>query len=256
MNTDFQILLWTALSLGFFHTVLGPDHYLPFVVMNKAGKWSNFKTFWVVLLAGVGHVGSSVVIGLIGIFLGYGLEKIVFFESYRGNIAAWVLVAFGLVYMVWGIRKAFRNKPHTHLHFHSSGDSHSHVHNHTSGHFHVHAGLQLDMHPHNGNEPHSHEPSKTKADLTPWIIFTIFAFGPCEPLIPLLMYPAAKSSTASLIVITVAFGSITILTMLSIVFLSILGLKKLAFDKLERYSHALAGGTIMASGLAFVFLGL
>ena len=36
MNDSIALLSLTAISLGFFHTLLGPDHYLPFIVMSKA----------------------------------------------------------------------------------------------------------------------------------------------------------------------------------------------------------------------------
>jgi len=33
MSNELMILLVTAASIGFFHTLLGPDHYLPFIVI-------------------------------------------------------------------------------------------------------------------------------------------------------------------------------------------------------------------------------
>jgi len=237
MDNELILLLITAISIGFIHTILGPDHYLPFIVMNKSGKWSNQKTFWVTVLSGIGHVGSSVVIGLFGIFLGIAVHKLQFFESVRGNIAAWLFITFGLVYTIWGLRKARKKKPHTHFHYHPDGHAHTHTHTHLPGHSHIHEKTQ-------------------KANLTPWILFTIFVLGPCEPLIPILMYPAVKSSYSTLFIVTVAFGLVTITTMTSIVFLSIYGLNKLNLKKIEPYSHALAGGTIFLSGLGIVFLGL
>jgi len=84
----------------------------------------------------------------------------------------------------------------------------------------------------------------------------IFVFGPCEPLIPLVMYPAAQHSTSGVIMVTAAFGLTTILTMLTIISLSAWGLSFVRLGALERYSHALAGGIILISGLAVQFLGL
>ena len=52
------------------------------------------------------------------------------------------------------------------------------------------------------------------------------------------------------------FGIVTILTMTSIVLLMTSGLRFVKLDKMERYSHALAGLTIFVSGLAVQFLGL
>jgi len=31
---EITVLLATAASLGFIHTLIGPDHYLPFIVMS------------------------------------------------------------------------------------------------------------------------------------------------------------------------------------------------------------------------------
>ena len=92
--------------------------------------------------------------------------------------------------------------------------------------------------------------------MTPWVLFVIFVLGPCEPLIPLLMYPAAKESTMGLILVTGVFSAVTIFTMLGVVLISTMGLNFIPFKKMERYTHALAGATIFFSGMAIQFLGL
>ena len=104
MNDSIAILSVTAISIGFIHTVLGPDHYLPFIVLSKAKNWTLKKTMLITFLCGVGHVLSSVVLGLIGIIVGVSVTKLVAIESFRGNIAAWLFIAFGLVYMIISIR--------------------------------------------------------------------------------------------------------------------------------------------------------
>jgi ABC-type nickel/cobalt efflux system permease component RcnA len=182
-------------------------------------------------------VGSSVVLGLVGIFIGITVSHLEFVESIRGNIAAWFLIAFGLVYMVWGIRRAYRNKPHTHLHVHQAGIPHTHIHSHDQEHLHVHD-------------------AEGAVNLTPWILFTIFVFGPCEPLIPILMYPAAYQSTGSLLWITFVFSAVTISTMLLTVVLLRYGISFISIKHLERYTHAMAGAAILLCGVAIQFLGL
>ena len=87
-------------------------------------------------------------------------------------------------------------------------------------------------------------------------MFTIFVLGPCEPLIPFLMYPAVESSTAGLVLISLVFGLVTIATMLGVVLLATYGFNFVRFGKLERYSHALAGAIILLSGIGILFLGL
>jgi len=237
MTPELTVLLVTAASIGFFHTLFGPDHYLPFIVMAKARKWSLTRTAWITLLCGIGHIGSSVILGMIGVALGIAVKKLELVESFRGNLAAWALIAFGLVYFAWGLRGALRNKPHHHIHAHLGGDVHVHEHTHTKEHLHIH--------------------SQTGAtNLTPWILFTIFLFGPCEPLIPILMYPAAQNSISGLILVTAIFGSVTILTMLGVVLSATTGISFLPMARLERYNHALAGATIFLCGIAIQFLGL
>ena len=237
MSQELTILTVTAASIGFFHTLFGPDHYLPFIVIAKARKWSLIKTTFITTLCGIGHIGSSVLLGIVGIALGIAVTKLEALESFRGNLAAWGLIAFGLMYFAWGLRRALRNRPHKHPHFHQDGDNHVHEHIHTEEHVHVHS-------------------SEGAINITPWILFTIFVFGPCEPLIPILMYPAAKSSLSGLILVTSVFGGVTIMTMLGIVLISSLGINILPMERLERYNHALAGATIFLCGIAIQFLGL
>ncbi|MBT3756874.1 MAG: hypothetical protein HOG24_11405 [Candidatus Cloacimonetes bacterium] len=234
MNSEITILAITAASIGFFHTLFGPDHYLPFIMMSKARNWKMRKTMLITLLCGLGHVASSIVLGIIGVSVGVAISKIEMFEAFRGNLAAWAFIVFGFVYLVWGIRQAIRNKPHTHMHIHEDGSNHEHVHSHTQEHSHVHS----------------------KKNVTPWVLFTIFVLGPCEPLIPILMYPSAKNSVAGLVMITLIFAAVTIATMMTVVYAASLGYKFVPMKKMERFSHAIAGFIIMFSGLGIQFLGL
>lgn len=245
MNSEIAILSLTAASLGFMHTLLGPDHYLPFVVLSKARKWSKIKTIWITILCGIGHVGSSIIIGFIGIAAGVALSKLEAFESFRGNIAGWLFIGFGLAYAVWGLRRALNNKPHTHAHFHLNGKKHVHEHTHFVDHTHLHTDIKTE----------NSEKTEYK-NLTPWILFVIFVFGPCEPLIPLLMFPALQHSVWGVISVTAVFGLVTIATMTTIVLLMATGISFVKLEKLEKYTHALAGSAIFFSGIAIQFMGL
>jgi len=233
MENDLGILTATAAAIAFIHTIFGPDHYLPFIVLSRARGWSIFKTSWITILCGLGHVGSSILLGVIGIAAGVGVSKLEGFESFRGNLAGWAFLVFGLGYTIWGIRRAILNKPHQHYHTHPNGTIHVHEHVHTNSHDHIH-----------------------RTNLTPWILFTIFVLGPCEPLIPVLMYPAAKSNTWGILQVSLVFSVITIMTMLALVIIASYGLKLIRFGKIERYTHVIAGATVFLSGFAILFLGL
>jgi hypothetical protein len=110
-------------------------------------------------------------------------------------------------------------------------------------------------HKHTHHKEHTHIHDSTQ-DMTPWILFTIFVLGPCEPLIPLVIYPAAQNSLTGLLLVIGVFGLVTITTMLTIVVISVRGLELLPMQSLRRYMHALAGGAIFLSGVAIKFLGL
>jgi len=237
IGREIWVLVGTAATLGFVHTIIGPDHYLPFIVMSRARNWSLPKTLLISFFSGLGHVLSSVVLGFVGLALGIAVARLEGMESVRGSLAAWLLISFGFAYFIWGLWRAIKRRPHSHTHAHLGDEEHEHNHVHQSDHFHLHG-------------------RKAKVSLTPWILFTIFVFGPCEPLIPIVMYPAAKHNTLGVILVTAAFGLTTIATMLALIALSSWGLSFLPLGKLERYVHALAGAMIFVSGLSVRFLGL
>ncbi len=229
-DTTTFALAGTAALLGFTHTILGPDHYIPFVMMSWARKWSSAKTALITFLCGLGHVAGSIVLGMIGVAIGIAVERLEWVESVRGDLAAWLFIGFGLAYLMWAIRRLYRGKPHVH----------------EAGH----------MHPHTHLGEHSHVHDEKPASIAPWTLFVIFVFGPCEPLIPLLMYPASKGGYADVTLIATVFGSVTIATMLATVLLARRGVNFLPMAKIQRYAHVLAGSTILLCGLAIVFLGL
>ncbi|OFX83188.1 MAG: hypothetical protein A2W99_12810 [Bacteroidetes bacterium GWF2_33_16] len=237
MQIDSGVLYLTAASIGFFHTLLGPDHYLPFIVISKARKWSLLKTNVITFICGLGHVGSSVLIGFFGILLGIAVNKLTPIETTRGSIAAWLMIAFGLVYFIWGLRKAIKEKPHVHEHVHTDGTIHIHTHSHFKEHSHI------------------HEKTRIKSR-TPWILFTIFIFGPCEPFIPILLYPASQGNILDIALVTAIFSTVTIGTMMLVVTASLVGFNFLPKLNIERFMHAIAGATIFLCGISIEFLGL
>ena len=107
-------MILTAASIAFLHTVLGPDHYLVFTAMGKARGWTLAKTLRITLYCGIGHVLGSVVLGLVGLAIGAQLASLVAIESVRGEFAGWALIAFGLMYFAWGLRKAGQCHVHRH----------------------------------------------------------------------------------------------------------------------------------------------
>lgn len=230
MTPDLAILSANAALVAVIHTAIGPDHYVPFIVMAKARRWSFTRTAALTFACGVGHVGSSVVLGMIGFAFGASLKRLQWVESFRGEIAAWALIILGLLYAAWGLWRVRCTPP----------DGHTHAH-------------LIKLHSHD----HIHDP-KTGAEinLTPWILFAIFAFGPCEPLIPLFIYPAATCGWSGAWLVAGAFSSVTITAMLILVLAGRFGVEQVPMRGLVRYNHALAGATIALTGVVIQAFGL
>lgn len=230
MSPDIAVLTADAALVALIHTLVGPDHYVPFIVIAKARKYSFVQTAALTFVCGVGHVGSSIVLGMIGFALGASLKRLQWIESFRGQVAAWALIVFGLLYAAWGMWRVSRRAP----------DGHTHEH-------------LIKLHAHD----HIHDPKTgEEINLTPWILFAIFVFGPCEPLIPLFIYPAATTGWSGAWLVAGGFASITIFTMMTLVLAGRFGLEWIPARKLVRYNHVLAGATIAVTGGVIQIFGL
>lgn len=215
MRGSFLILLLSTLSIGFFHS-LAPDHWVPFVMIGRSSNWSKRKLTWVTFLSGIGHVGSSILLGSVGILLGLTLSKLQNFEGSRGQIAVYLLIGFGVAYALWGLRQA---KKHSHHHHHFD------------------------------------EKLSQKKTITVWALMAIFVLGPCEPLIP-LMFLATQFGWSGIWGISIAFSVVTILMMISQTLLAYSGVKLIKTEFAEKYTHSIAGAVIALTGVFVLFLGI
>lgn len=223
---------WT----GFVHCICGPDHYVPFVAMSRVGAWSLRKTLVITVLCGLGHVIGSALIGFIGIALGLIVFQLEQAESIRGDIAAWGLFGFGAVYTLIGLVHALRKdlrSAQLAAPLLESGE-----------------GVASIENP--GAPGAKGAGVLAHGTMTPWILFVVFLFGPCEPLIPYLMVPAAKANMWGVAWVTFLFGATTLITMTTLVALIYRGTLSLRFPVLQRWGHAVAGLVIMVCGGAMV----
>jgi ABC-type nickel/cobalt efflux system permease component RcnA len=232
------VLVGAAAGIGVVHTLIGPDHYLPFITLSRARGWSLARTVGITLASGLGHVAGSVLLGFLGLALGWALGGLERFEAVRGEIAGWLLLAFGLAYLVWGLRQAYRSRPHSHSHTHSDGTIHEHRHTHQAEHGHLH------------DTSAATDTRRLLKGATAWSIFIIFVLGPCEPLIPLLIYPAAVGRPLGVTIVVAVFALTTLGTMIALVVIGRASLARLPPGRWERWSHASAGAVVAACGIA------
>ena len=90
--------------------------------MSRVGLWSLRKTLLITVICGIGHVLGSALLGFIGVAIGlifYQIDsdqtgnvsdELTRAESWRGDLTGWLIVAFGAVYLVYGIVHAIRMK--------------------------------------------------------------------------------------------------------------------------------------------------
>ncbi len=113
MNAAFWALALAAASVGALHSI-APDHWVPFAALARARGWSAWKTARITFACGFGHVTVSAALGLAALVLGMGALRIL--GERLEAVAGLLLMAFGLGYGVWGLRRAMREKIHQHSH--------------------------------------------------------------------------------------------------------------------------------------------
>lgn len=209
MNESFGALIIATISIAVIHS-FAPDHWMPFVMIGKAQNWSRRKLSWVTMLAGFAHVGSSVVLGSIGIIFGIAAIHLQGVEAARGEVAVFLLIGFGLAYGIWGFK-------HSKNHHHHSFDL------------------------------------STKKIITLWTMFAVFVLGPCEPLIP-LMFLATGYGIGNIVLVAAVFASATLFMMVGQALLGFSGVQLIRREITEKYSHALAGGIIILTGVFLYFI--
>lgn len=219
-TTTLSLLLSLAVADAVIHTLAGPDHYLPFIMIAKTRGYSMLRALGWTFVCGIGHVGSALLIALVFMYASHLLSEsnMEWLNENRGDLAAWALIGFGAAYLIYSLRRSWLHKHHTHRH--------------------GHALLE-----------------KGSKNITPWVIFIIFVLGPCEALLPILA-PAAALGAGSVALVTIVFSICTIATMMLAVALGVKGLSLLRFHWLEHHSGEVAGATIMLCGIAIAFLGL
>jgi nickel/cobalt transporter (NicO) family protein len=223
MQETWPVLALGAVAVGVAHTVLGPDHYLPFVAIGAARGWSRTKLLVVTALCGTAHIGTSFAIALVvGGLMGLGVSRVEEVFGWQGDVVAWSLVVLGLGYAAWGLLR-----PHRHRHMPDGS--------------HLPEGISP------GGTPRG-----SARDVTVWALVLIFAFGPCEAMIPLVMLPSAQGSVAGIVLVLGLFGTVTVLTMTALVAVLHAGVRLLPTDRLARAAHPLAGAVIALCGVAIL----
>ena len=96
-----QPVLWSLLGGGFaaafLHAAL-PTHWLPFVLVGRAQRWSLPRSLMAVSAAGLAHIATTALVGSLIVAAGLALDGIV--AGLLPHLSAVLLFGFGAFYLV------------------------------------------------------------------------------------------------------------------------------------------------------------
>jgi hypothetical protein len=207
------LLALAAVGVGSLHTI-APDHWVPFAALARAQGWSRTRTAGITALCGFGHVTVSVLLGALA--LAFGVEVLRVVGRQMEAVAGLLLIGFGLIYAVRGLRHAG-----------------AHVH----GHHHVHYD-------------HVHDPHR----MTPWALFLLFSADPCVAVMPIL-FAAAPLGILRTAFVVGAYEAATIGTMVALVLPAAAAANRIGHRWTARYGDVAAGALIASVGALVGVLG-
>lgn len=179
MTLEPQMLLFAAVAMvGVLHTMV-PDHWAPIVAIARQRGWSRAETARAALVAGMGHVSSTLAIA-IAVWIA-GAAAATRLGHLVDAVSSLALVGFGswIAWSAWrdmqraaGHAHHDHPSPHGHDHHHHGHDHHHHGHSHDhddSGYAFAADPLYLSLpagtagvtchlhrHVHGGGAPHVH----------------------------------------------------------------------------------------------------
>jgi len=209
----FASLALAAITVGSLHS-LAPDHWVPIAAVARARNWSRGRAARVAFLCGFGHVTVSVLLGLLALL--FGEQVLRSFGERMVSVGGLLLIGFGTVYALWGLRNAFAHRLHGHHHHHYD---------------------------------HTHDPSTAST----WSLFLIYCADPCIAVVPIL-FAAAPLATTEQIAIVLAYEIATVGAMVFLVVLAHSGAKLFKGQWIERYGDGAAGALIAATGVMVAVL--
>jgi ABC-type nickel/cobalt efflux system permease component RcnA len=239
MNPQSLLLVGAVAGVGVLHTIV-PDHWVPITLIARQRGWSRVTIARTAFQAGVGHVLSTLAIGLVVWLAG------VAFAARFGHIvdtaASLALVAFGGWIMVSALRSLWGEGGHGHAHGHGHSHGHDHDHDHHHDHGHDHAHDHANGHGH--SSAHQHGTSSRTA------LLLILGSSPMVEGIP-AFFAAGKYGIGVIVLMAVVFAISTIATYVLLCVSSAAGLRRVSLGPLERYGEVLSGALIAIVGAAF-----
>lgn len=221
------LLIGAVAGVGVLHTLV-PDHWVPITLIARQRGWSTVQTARAALVAGLGHVLSTLAIAVAVWIAGAMAAKR--FGHLIDTAASLALIAFGGWIAFAGLREL--NSGHEH------GQGHTHHHGHAHGHDHSHGH---DRH-------HGEGAGRVRSGGTALLL--ILGSSPMVEGIP-AFFAAGRFGFWLIAAMSTVFAAATVVTYVVLCVVSTAGLNRLSLGPIERYGEVLSGAFIAVVGLVF-----
>jgi nickel/cobalt transporter (NicO) family protein len=274
------LLIVAVVAVGILHTLV-PDHWVPIAMLARQHGWSRAETARAAAQAGVGHVVSTLAIGVVIWLLGVATAQR--FGGVADTVSSLALMGFGGWFVVMGLLELRRAHG---AHGHGHGHHHSHHHDHAHGDDHDHHGHAHDhgdtggggttirhthLHRHEARPPHVHVHAHAYATahaITPAMaldpplhdhthratgrgaLLLILGSSPMIEGVP-AFFAAGRFGVGIIALMALLFAASTIATYVVLCTLSARSLERVRLGPFERYGEVLSGGFIVLVGLIF-----
>jgi nickel/cobalt exporter len=226
----------TGFTVAFFHAAI-PTHWLPFVLVARARSWSRARTLMITVLASLGHVALTSLLGLAVAWFGFHLEdKVQAFPWFAGGL----LISFGGYYL-WR-----QLAGHGICHHHPPGGRHR-------------ASRECD-----GEHEHSHWDKELRESPLVSIrsgegaaiagLFGMLTLSPCESFLGIYL-SGVQFGWGGFILLSVILAVATVAGMVLFTWLALLGFARFSLKRFERYEAGILAAVFGILGVVVIFLG-
>jgi ABC-type nickel/cobalt efflux system permease component RcnA len=220
------LLIGAVASVGILHTLV-PDHWVPITLIARQRGWTKTESARAALVAGTGHVASTLVIAIVVWVAGVIAARR--FGHVVDSLASAALVAFGGWIAISALLDMRKGAGHGHGHDHAVDHRHSHTHD-------------------DGHTHHDHEAKPGAGSRTALLL--ILGSSPMVEGIP-AFFAAGRYGVGLIAVMSAVFAAATIATYVVLCVGSLASLERVRLGAIENYGEVLSGAFIAMVGLVF-----
>ncbi len=237
MSATTPALLAAAAGVGFGHAIL-PDHWVPLAVIARTRRYPMTRVARLSGLAGVAHVGLSIMLGAVIIVIGLQFQSTV--QNAQDTIIGGLLIATGIGFIV--------------LELGGFGHGHNHGHGHTGDHGHGHEPGAHDHDP----EGETHEPGGHGHSRVPearglhGLAAVMVPFGaaasPDLTILPVFL-AATTAGVLTAVGSVLVFAAVTIGTIVGLTLVAAKGGYQIRGQWLDRWGNTFTAAVLVAIGV-------